>query len=149
MKEINNIIVPIDFLSHTDQIAEYAVYIAEKFGASLKFVHVIEPPQSFADQEYPSLGSYTAELVQSAEEKMKQLVEQCRNNISGCEGTIFKGNTVDTLVKYVQDKEGDLIIIGTHGRKGLSKMWLGSVAERVIKSAPCPTLTCNPYKETL
>lgn len=149
MKKINEIIVPIDFLRHTDQITEYAVYMAEKFGASLKFVHVIEPPQSVADQEYPSLRSYTAEVVTSAEEKMKQLVEQCRNNFSGCEGTILKGDIVDTLIKYAQDKEGDLIILGTHGRKGLSKMWLGSVAERVIKSAPCPTLTCNPYKEAL
>lgn len=141
--------MPIDFLRHTDQIVEYAVYMAEKFGAGLKFVHAIEPPQSFADQEFPSLRSYTAEVVKSAKEKMKQLVEQCRNDISGCEGTILEGDIVDTIVQYAQDEEGDLIILGTHGRKGLSKMWLGSVAERVIKSAPCPTLTCKPYKETL
>lgn len=145
MKVIRKIIVPIDFLQHTEQLAEYAVYIGEKFHAGLKFLHIIEPPHYYGDYEYPSLGVYAAELAKHAEKKMKHFVEKYRNSCSGCEGKILQGNIADSIIKHANDQDADLIIIGTHGRKGLEKMWLGSVAERVIKSAPCPTLTCNPY----
>jgi nucleotide-binding universal stress UspA family protein len=96
VKVIRKIIVPIDFLQHTEQLVEYAVYIGEKFHAGLEFLHTIEPPHCDGDCQF---------------------VEKYRNSC-----------------------------FGTHGRKGLEKMWLGSVAERVIEGAPCPTLTCNPYK---
>ena len=52
---------------------------------------------------------------------------------------------MDSIVAYAKEKEADLIIIGTHGRKGIEKIMLGSVAERVIKHAPCPTLIYNPH----
>lgn len=146
MRVIHKIIVPIDFLQHTEQLAEYALYIGERFHAGLDFLHILEPPHYYGDYEYPSLGVYAAEMAEHAEEKMKQFIEKYRNSCPGCEGKILHGNIADSIIKYAKDQNADLIIIGTHGRKGLEKMWLGSVAERVIKSAPCPTLTCNPYK---
>jgi len=146
MRAIRKIIVPIDFLQHTRQVIEYAVYIGEKFEAKLKLVHVLEPPHIYGDYDYPSLGLFTDEVVEYAEEKMRQWVEKYRNSSSGFEGVVLRGDIVDSIIQCAKDDDADLIIIGTHGRKGLSKMWLGSVAERVIKRAPCPTLTCNPYK---
>ena len=148
MKNIRKIIVPIDFLQHTEQLVEYALYFAKKFGAELKFAHVVEPPQSYGGYEYPSLGALTEEVVKHTEKQMEELVKKNRHNCSGCAGKIFRGNIVDCLVEYAAEEEADLIIIGTHGRKGLEKMWLGSIAERVVKRAPCPTLTCNPYKKS-
>jgi nucleotide-binding universal stress UspA family protein len=147
MKEIHKIIVPIDFLEHTDQIIEYAGYIAQKFDARLYLVHVVEPPPTYAGYEYPSIGSFDKEMMELAEKMMKELVERKKGLLAGCERKILRGEIIDSIVHFAEDKKGDLIVIGTHGRKGLSKMWLGSVAERVIKSAPCPTLTCNPYKQ--
>lgn len=146
MKEIRKIIVPIDFLEHTDQLVEFALYIAKQLGATLRFTHIIEPPHNYGYYEYPSLGALTEEVAEHTEKQMKSLVEKNRENCPGCEGNILRGNIVDSIVNYAKDEKADLIIIGTHGRKGLEKMWLGSVAERVIKRAPCPTLTCNPYK---
>jgi len=149
MKEIKKIIVPIDFLQHTEQIAEYAVYIADKMGAKLRFVHIVEPPPTYGDLDFPPFGALSNEVVKQAKEKMNQLVEKFKKSCSGCAGKIFEGDIIDSIMQYAEDESGDLIIIGTHGRKGLEKMWLGSIAERVIKKAPCPTLTCNPYKEKL
>jgi nucleotide-binding universal stress UspA family protein len=146
VKVIHKIIVPIDFLQHTEQLAEYAVYIGEKFNAGLVFLHVIEPPHYYGDYEYPSLGLYAAEMAEHVDEKMKQFIEKYSNSSASCEGQVLRGNIADSIIKYAKDKDADLIIIGTHGRKGLEKMWLGSVAELVIKRSPCPTLTCNPYK---
>jgi nucleotide-binding universal stress UspA family protein len=146
MREIQNIIVPVDFLHHTDHLVGFAVYIAGKFDSTLRFIHVVENPYSYTEYALPSIGRFELEVIEHAEENMKQLVEKNRNSCSGCEGKVLKGNVVDTIINVATDEEGDLIILGTHGRKGLEKMWLGSVAERVVRRAPCPTLTCNPYR---
>jgi nucleotide-binding universal stress UspA family protein len=138
--------VPIDFLQHTEQLVEYALYIGEKFHAGLEFLHILEPPHYYGDYECPSLDAYAAEMEKHAEKNMKQFIEKYRHSCQGCGGKVLRGNIADTIIEQARDHDVDLIVIGTHGRKGLEKMWLGSVAERVIKSAPCPTLTCNPYK---
>ncbi len=147
MKKIHKIIVPIDFLQHTDQLVEYAVYIAKSFGATLYFVNVVENPHLYGDYDFPppSMVLFNTEMVKKAEEKMQQLVDKTKTAGPGCEGKVCQGVVVDAIIDYAQETDGDLIIIGTHGRKGLEKMWLGSVAERVIKRASCPTLSCNPY----
>lgn len=148
MKEIHTIIVPIDFLEHTDQIVEFALYISKQLNSELRFAHIVDPPHNYGGYEYPSLGALTDEIMKHAEKQMKELIIKNKNNCLGCDGKVLKGNIVDSIIKYAKDEKADLIIIGTHGRKGLDKMWLGSVAERVIKRAPCPTLTWNPYKAT-
>lgn len=147
MKKIHKIIVPIDFLQHTDQLVDYARYIAKKFDATLYFIHVVEDAHLYGDYDFPppSMVLFNTEVVKMAEEKMKQLVDKNRHICPGTEGKICRGDKVDSIIDYTEDKGGDLIIIGTHGRKGFEKMWLGSIAERVIKRASCPTLTCNPY----
>lgn len=146
MQHIQKIIVPVDFLEHTDQILDYAGYIAKTIGATLHCIHVVAPPQTYTGYEYPSLSSLDREMAELAENQMQILIDKNRRTLPNWEGKVLKGDVVDTIIQYTQDEQGDLIIIGTHGRKGLSKMWLGSVAERVIKRAPCPTLSCNPYK---
>ncbi len=151
MKKIHKIIVPIDFLQHTDQLMEYAVYIAKSFDATLYFVNVVENPHLFGDYDFPppSMVLFNTEVVKMAEQKMNQLVDKSRAVFPECEGKVCRGDVVDSIIDYAKDIGSDLIIIGTHGRKGLEKMWLGSVAERVIKRASCPTLSCNPYQDTV
>lgn len=151
MKKIHKIIVPIDFLQYTSQLVEYALYIAKKFNATLSFIHVVENTSFYGEYDFPppSAVLFSTELVKQAEEKMQQLVEENRNVFPRCEGKVDRGDIVDSIIGYAKDKGGDLIIIGTHGRKGFEKMWLGSVAERVIKRAPCPTVTCNPYHDNV
>lgn len=148
MKEIKTIIVPIDFNEHTHPIVEYAFYIAGKLGAIVKLTHVVERPFYYGDIEYPSIGPYTEELGKEADKIMQALVEKYKKDFATCEGKVIKGDIAESIIEYAAEEQADLLIIGTHGRRGLEKMWLGSVAERVIKEAPCPTLTCNPYKET-
>lgn len=146
MQQIRTIIVPVDFLEHTDQLLDFAGYIAQKLGAALHCIHVVETHQKYAGYEAPSLSSLDREMAELAEQQMQLLVDKNQRTLPNWEGKVLKGDTVGTIIQYAKDEQGDLIVIGTHGRKGLSKMWLGSVAERVIKRAPCPTLTCNPYR---
>ena len=146
MKEITKVIVPIDFLRHTEQLTELALYVCKKFEATLRFVHIVEHPHNFSSYETPSLAQFTTEVLDKAEIKMEQFVKRNSEILPNCEGKVIQGNIVTSIVNYAKDEQADLIIIGTHGRKGLEKLWLGSIAERVIKNSPCPTLTCNPYK---
>lgn len=146
MRPIHKIIVPVDFYEHTDQIIDYAGYIAKTMNASLHCIHVVAASQKYAGYEAPSLSSLDREMLAFAKEQMQLLVDKNRDTLPTWEGKILKGDIVDAIIEYTEEEQGDLLIIGTHGRKGLRKMWLGSVAERVIKRAPCPTLTCNPYR---
>jgi nucleotide-binding universal stress UspA family protein len=146
MKEIQLIVVPVDFLQHTDQLVEYALYMAKKFNAKIKFIHVVEISSNWGDVEYSSLASFTAELDEHKKHEMQNLVKRQKERYPACTGKVLQGNISDSITGYAENEKADLIIIGTHGHRGLKKLWLGSVAERVIRQAPCPTLTCNPYK---
>lgn len=146
MKDIHNIIVPVDLLEHTHQIIEYAGYFAKQFNAVLHYIHVIEPFETYPGYQHNFLGGFEQDRTVQAEKLIHDLINNNQTKVPKIIGNVIRGNIVDSIIKYTEKEKGDLIIIGTHGRKGLRKMWLGGVAEWVIKRAPCPTITCNPYK---
>lgn len=146
MKDIDTIIVPVDLLDHTNQIIEYAGYFARQFNADLHCIHVIQPLETYPGYQHNYLGVFEQETTVQAEKIIHQLIDENQSKVPRIIGNVIRGDIVDSIIKYTEKVKGDLIIIGTHGRKGLSKMWLGGVAEWVIKRAPCPTITCNPYK---
>lgn len=145
MKAINKIIVPVDFLEYTDALVEFAVDMAKKLDAGLNFIHVVENVHIYGDYAGPTIEDFESRMADLGEEKMKKLVEANRDTCSGCEGKVAKGDIVDSIVAYAREQDGGMVIIATHGRKGLEKVWLGSVAERVVKNSPCPTLVFNPH----
>jgi len=148
MQDIQQIIVPVDFHQHTDDLAEFAMGIAGKLGAKLTFVHVIEEVVHYAYSEYNPItfSDIEKELRGLADKKMAALLEKIKAACPDCAGEILAGNVADSIVGYAADKDAGLIIMGTHGAQGIEKVFLGSVAERVIKRAHCPTLVFNPYK---
>lgn len=147
MKEITKIVVPVDLEQHTQKLADFAIYLGKKMGAHLSFIHVTE---FYASGDMmlgsPSLESINEERVVRAKEVMATLIKDNRGKYENINGIVYKGEIVETIVKFAQEEQAGMIIIGTHGAKGLEKILLGSVAERVLKRAHCPTLTMNPYK---
>ena len=146
MKDIRKIIVPVDLLEHTDQLVEYASFFAKQFNAELHCIHVIEPFETYPGYQHNFLGEFEQDRTVQAEKLIHHLMDNNQTKVPKIIGNVIRGNIVDSIIRYTEKVKGDLIIIGTHGRKGLRKMWLGGVAKEVIKSAPCPTITCNPYK---
>jgi nucleotide-binding universal stress UspA family protein len=146
MQDIRHIIVPVDFHRHTDDLADFATGIAKKLDAKITFVHVVGNAEYHADMS-PAAGKVvTEELCRYAEKKMSQLLEANKSACPGCSGTVMTGEAADSIVEFARENEADLIIMGTHGAQGIEKILLGSVAERVLKRAHCPTLIFNPYK---
>jgi len=147
MKEITKIVVPVDLEQHTQKLVDFSIHIAKKMGVHLSFIHVTE---FYASGDMmlgsPYLESINQERVVRAKETMTQLIEENKTKYENISGIVYKGEIVDTIVQFAAEEKAGMVIIGTHGAKGLEKILLGSVAERVLKRVHCPTLTMNPYK---
>lgn len=145
MKAINHIVVPVDLEEHTGKLLEYAAYIADKLSARLSVIHVVEPFPTTGDMELglTTIQEYTENRIEHAKKSLKKLTAPYADSSA----TILNGIVVDEIINFAKNKESDMIIIGTHGSKGIEKLLLGSVAERVVKNAHCPTLFMNPFKQ--
>ncbi|MFH1216735.1 MAG: universal stress protein [Pseudomonadota bacterium] len=141
MAEIKKILVPVDFSVNTEKLIEFAVFFAKKFDASLQLLNVVENPAAY--EGFVSI-QFEEDLKAGMEKKMIALVDESKGRCSGCQGDVLIGDTVDAIVTAAG--KCDMIIIGTHGYRGFEKIVMGSVAERVVKNAPCPVLVFNPYK---
>jgi nucleotide-binding universal stress UspA family protein len=149
METIQQIIVPVDFHQHTDELVDFSLNIASRLGAKITFLHVAEHITEVAGyvDVYPaSFKEIDEEIFSYAQKKMSSLVEKSKGAGPGCDGVVLRGDVVDCIVDHVRDKESGLIVMGTHGAKGIEKIMMGSVAERVLKRASCPILVVNPYR---
>ena len=153
ISEIRKVVTPVDFSDNSKIIAESAAYFAGKFNASMHLVFVVQNFEDYSGFFVPQMSMPTleGELVEGAELKMasfcKEMEEFSRNaGVSELTFKVFMGDVAEKIVEYASDLESDLIIMGTHGYKGLEKVMFGSVAEKVVRSSPCPVLTINPYK---
>ena len=147
MKNIKTIVVPIDLDRHTKRLVDFSIYFAQKLSAGLRFIHVVANV-STGDMMLgsPSFEPIYKEQTIKAKTLVANIVEDNKATLTDMDGTVVRGDIVEEVVKYAEDENAGLLIIGTHGTKGLERILLGSVAERVIKSVHCPALTMNPYR---
>lgn len=146
MNEVQQIIVPVDFQKHTSELADYALGMAAKLGANVLFLHVIEHAAFTADFVPVSYPQHEEELLTHAKKKMAALIEKSQTIYAQCEGQVVRGDVVDSILEYAEEKAIDLIIMATHGARGIEKILLGSVAERVIKRSTQPILIFKALK---
>lgn len=147
METIKKIVVPVDFLENTDKLVAYSCYMAEKLAATVHFVHVVAAYPGDAMIGAPFAAEYRDKVYLASQERMANLVNDLQSKCPGCTGQAVTGEPVEKIVELALAAEADLIIIATHGAKGLEKILLGSVAERVLKRAHCPVLVMNPFKK--
>jgi nucleotide-binding universal stress UspA family protein len=139
MKDIiTRILVPTDFSDTSDAALDYARVIARRFGATLHLVHVLEDPliaEGLAAEAYiAEQPSIRAAMADDARQRLAHRSE-------GASVEVVFGHGAATIVDYAQRRGFDLIVMGTHGRTGIPHMLMGSVAEKVVRTAPCPVLT--------
>jgi len=150
--EINRVVTPIDFSDNSKLIAESAAYMAGKFGASMNLIFVVQNFEDYSGFFVPqmTIPALEGELAESAEVKMtsfcKDLEPFCqKSGVSVLEHKVVMGDVGEKIVEYANEMEADLIVMGTHGYKGLEKIMFGSVADKVVRAASCPVMTINPY----
>ncbi len=146
MVEIKKVVVPVDFSSNMNKVVDYGMSVADKLGAEVLFLHVINDFQGYDMMlVHPSFIGMTKDLEQKAEERMANLVEDYKQRENGVRGHVVIGDAADEIIDYAKLEQADMIIIGTHGVKGLEKILIGSTADQVVKKAPCPVLVFNPF----
>lgn len=143
-----HILVPIDFSPDADQALEYAIELAQKLQAGLMLLHVIQlTPMTAGDMFGYSLEVYLEAMESEAQKRMQALLHRVhREGLQG-EMTIVQGVPFQAIVDMAESQDIDLIVMGTHGRTGLSHALMGSVAERVVRLAPCPVLVTRGTTE--
>ena len=136
----SRVLVPMDFSDHSDRALEYATALAGGTGASLHLLNVVEPVAAVSGEMYISMPELTDNL---AAEALRRLREHKEGIPPGLAVTVdvAVGLAAVTIAQAATDQKCDLIVMGTHGRTGLAHLFMGSVAERVTRLAPCPVLT--------
>ncbi len=148
MIDVKRIVAPTDFSAHAEHALRYACALAERLGAELHVLHVLSeivptgpdpllmpvmPPQFYQEDE--------ARVAKSLE----TVVDPSWGKPRSLSTAVRWGTPAQGIVDYAAEQNADLIVISTHGRTGLSHVLLGSVAERIVRVAPCPVLTIrNP-----
>jgi nucleotide-binding universal stress UspA family protein len=142
---IRRILVPVDFSAHSDRAVAYAIQLASEVGAALELLHVVEDPILSGAWSPECCAPAIAALLGTIASDARTRLETVRASLAGrnvaVSSTVVTGQPAPSIVDYAVVGEFDLIVMGTHGRTGLSHALVGSVAERVSRRAPCPVLT--------
>jgi nucleotide-binding universal stress UspA family protein len=152
MVEIKKILFPIDLTENAYKVLPYVLSVSEKYNAMIYLFHVVPDLQKLAKEyiahtsPYASLDIFKKESVEGAEKAMDRVCEEQLQSCSNFKRRIVCGDPATEILKLIDSEGIDLVIMGTHGRKGLEHVIFGSVAENVVKKSPVPVLIINPYK---
>jgi nucleotide-binding universal stress UspA family protein len=140
---IERIVCPVDFSEYSARAYDYAYSLARHYGAKLLVEHVVQPLQAaYPYYAFPeaTLQDTWSHLSTDAEKGLQELVRTHSRNGVQPECTIRQGFPWQAILSFAEEKSADLIVMGTHGRRGLDRLTMGSVTERVLRKARCPVL---------
>ncbi len=142
--EIKNILFPTDFLEGSKEAVPYAVDLAEKYNATLHIVHVIQDITQASGLYVPhvAVDELFKSLYEEADKEIRRVyLEETRKLKDKVKYAVLRGVPYEEIIRYAEDNGIDLIVIASHGRKGLDRLFFGSTAEKVVRNARCPVLT--------
>src|SRR5262245_3672220 len=146
MISLKKVLVPIDFSDTSDIALRYGKALAGAFGSSLHVIHVVQEPyaQPWAVEAYGfSMATLQEDWIKEANAKLEGVLSADDRRTLKATATTILGHPVAEILRFATDERIDLVVMGTHGRGPLGHMVMGSVAERVVRHAPCPVLTVH------
>jgi nucleotide-binding universal stress UspA family protein len=140
--DIRAILVPFDFSEYSEKAFRWALAMAERWSAQLRLLHVVSLPS------YPpnvlgmhfNVANLEAGLRADAESRLQEFVSRVGSSTVPIDTRVIRGEPAADLRRMAEQENVDVIVMGSHGRTGLAHVLLGSVAERVVRSAPCSVL---------
>ena len=145
---LKNILFATDFEVSAGGALPFAVALARRHGAKLYAVHVI-PPEAYALASPQAVDHVLAETGDFAAYSLNQLISPLRAHGLSCDSLLGEGNVAEVIKKFAEERAADLVVAGTSSRMGFGKMFLGSVAEELIRELRCPVLAVGPHVTTL
>ena len=147
MRPIKTILVPTDFSAGAERALAYARDVADAFGASFHLLHVFENPLAagaFMDMYTPAAPEYLDRLERQARTQLEGLLTDVQKDKYSPVFATRMGGPIQGILDYVREHGAiDLIVLGTSDRGPVARLMLGSVADRLVRSAPCPVLTVH------
>jgi len=141
--EIKSILFPTDFSEGASQALQYAVDMSKRYGAKLYLVHIIYDVVKATGWYIPHVS--TDQMYKDIEEGAKKELERFGieelSGVKDLERSVRLGVPHEEIINFAKKNKIDIIIMGTHGRKGIDRMLFGSTASQVVRYAPCPVLT--------
>lgn len=148
MEPIKTILCPVDFSDSSEAALDVATGLSSRLGGEVQIMHVIQPPIYVGWEDSPAGLAATAQLLEESRQHAKQQLEALQTRFAARGVTtrvlLQEGNPHHEISEL--SKSVDLIVMGTHGRTGLPHLLLGSVAERVVRTASCPVMTVPVHK---
>ena len=152
MLEIKLILCPVDFSEFSIRAYRYALSLAEHYQAKLVAQHIVELRRYPYADYVATQGDYaefSRALGEGGKEKLREFVKHHTHGEIQPELCVHEGIAPDSILSFAQERKTDLIVMGTHGRRGYDRVVLGSVTNRVMRRAPCPVLAiCKPPHES-
>jgi len=145
MIQLKHILHPTDFSDNSSLSLKYACSLAIQYHAELHLLHVVQD----SGWMMPSVAmtfpeDYFHKQRQFAQEELATLPEKILNHTGSVTRNVYEGNPHVKIVEYAKEHAIDMIVMSTHGYSGLEHLVMGSVAENVVRKAPCPVLTLRP-----
>ena len=151
MQPIKIILVPTDFSPASKRALRYACHLADATGASLQIIHVMENPylpNAFSGYYAPLPGEFLEDLDRRTRAELEaQLTAEEKTRYSAV-FVLRMGSPAHEILEYLNDQDAiDLVVMATAGRGGVARLMMGSVADKVVRAAPCPVLTLHPAEQ--
>jgi nucleotide-binding universal stress UspA family protein len=143
MKPFKHIILPTDFETASARAIDVAVGLAQTFAAQLTLLHVWEIP-IYPYMEFMLNSEMIASVEMRAVKRLAETLEVVQKTLPGVDSKLKTGLPWSGILESIGETGADLVVMGTHGRRGVSHVLLGSVAEKIVRLSPVPVLTVRP-----
>jgi len=147
MIEMKKILVAIDFSKESTLAAKFAVSLAQEFKTKLYVLHVLTPFPSSLAIDLPDVEKFRRQYMEKADEDLRQVIPKKIKEMMEVEEILEIGEPHNAIVEKAKELDVDIIVIATQGRTGLAHIMVGSVAERVVRHAPCPVFAIRNPKD--
>jgi nucleotide-binding universal stress UspA family protein len=148
MLEIKKILFACDLTENSSKILPYVLSVSEKYNSTIYLLHVVHDLLRWGNLyvPHPSLDVFQKEALEGAEKATDRICEEQLQSCPNFQRRIVSGDPAAEILKTIDSEAIDLVIMGTHGRKGLEHTIFGSVAENVLRKSPVAVLVVNPHK---
>jgi nucleotide-binding universal stress UspA family protein len=146
MTEFKRILVATDFDEAAESALDLAVDLAKKHGATITLLHAYEVPLYTYSGAPPVPVDYWTPIRNAASQRLEAAVAELVKRSPEAKGMLSQGSAWEQILQAADETKADLIVMGTHGRRGLTHAVLGSVAEKVVRLSPVPVLTVRRKK---
>lgn len=148
MNTFSKILFPVDLSPSSPRVVPVVKLMARRFDAELHMVFVAREFSHFRGMNvpFPTIANLEEALIAGAQAGLEKFRDKHFPDFAKVHLAVLSGDIPESLAAYARENEVDLIIMGTHGRKGIERVLMGSVAERLLKIASMPVLLINPHK---